>query len=99
MGFYAHYKPKKRTNRRVIRELRKYVLSLKPSDKLLRYKQILICQMQAQRKEGKKSVLARGVRYTLDRIVGYLSPISRWNKGKKQEWVNRVTYDKQLKDK
>jgi len=55
--------------------------------------------MQAQRKEGKKSVLARGVRYTLDRIVGYLSPISRWNKGKKQEWVNRVTYDKQLKDK
>lgn len=27
------------------------------------------------------------------RVVGYLSPINRWNKGKKAEWVERETFD------
>lgn len=26
------------------------------------------------------------------RIVGYLSPISEWNKGKKEEWRDRKEY-------
>ena len=26
------------------------------------------------------------------RVVGYLSPVKRWNKGKKQEWVERTPY-------
>ena len=27
------------------------------------------------------------------RVVGYISPVQRWNKGKKQEWLDRKTYD------
>jgi len=27
------------------------------------------------------------------RVVGYLSPVSHWNKGKKEEWENRKTYE------
>lgn len=26
------------------------------------------------------------------RVVGYLQPTSQWNKGKQQEWVDRITY-------
>ena len=28
------------------------------------------------------------------RVVGYLSPISAWNKGKVEEWEDRETYEK-----
>lgn len=27
------------------------------------------------------------------RVVGYLSPVSEWNKGKKEEFEDRQTYD------
>jgi hypothetical protein len=27
------------------------------------------------------------------RVVGFLSPVSQWNKGKKAEWVDRTTWD------
>ena len=27
------------------------------------------------------------------RSVGYLRPVQNWNKGKKQEWAERVTHD------
>lgn len=27
------------------------------------------------------------------RVVGYLSPISNWNKGKAEEWKDRKTFD------
>ncbi len=30
------------------------------------------------------------------RVVGYLSPISRWNEGKKQEFCDRKEFNKQL---
>jgi len=26
------------------------------------------------------------------RVVGYLSPVSHWNKGKKEEWKDRKEY-------
>lgn len=26
------------------------------------------------------------------RVVGYLSPVSQWNKGKKEEMIDRVAY-------
>ena len=28
------------------------------------------------------------------RVVGYLSPISAWTKGKVEEWEDRQTYEK-----
>lgn len=28
------------------------------------------------------------------RIVGYLRPVSQWNEGKKEEFKDRVTYEK-----
>ena len=28
----------------------------------------------------------------MSRVVGYISIVSQWNKGKKQEWKDRVTY-------
>lgn len=31
------------------------------------------------------------------RVVGYLRPVSQWNDGKQAEFVERKTYDKQLK--
>lgn len=31
------------------------------------------------------------------RVVGYLSPIHRWNKGKREEFGDRKTYDKCIK--
>ncbi|EFC91626.1 hypothetical protein Dpep_1600 [Dethiosulfovibrio peptidovorans DSM 11002] len=27
------------------------------------------------------------------RVVGFLSPVSQWNKGKKEEFKDRVTFD------
>lgn len=30
------------------------------------------------------------------RVVGYLSPVSGWNKGKKEEFKQRKTFDKTL---
>lgn len=30
------------------------------------------------------------------RVVGYLSPVSQWNKGKQEEYRDRKTYDKAL---
>jgi len=27
------------------------------------------------------------------RVVGYLSPITQWNKGKKEEWKDRETFE------
>jgi len=33
------------------------------------------------------------------RVVGYFSPISRWNEGKKAEYHDRKTYDKVLNKK
>ncbi len=32
------------------------------------------------------------------RIVGYLRPVEQWNDGKQEEFKNRETFDKQLKD-
>lgn len=31
------------------------------------------------------------------RVVGFLTPVSQWNKGKKEEFQDRQTYDKVLK--
>ena len=28
------------------------------------------------------------------RIIGYIRPVNNWNKGKKAEWDQRVTYSK-----
>ena len=30
------------------------------------------------------------------RVVGFLTPVSQWNKGKKEEWKDRKTYDSVL---
>lgn len=27
------------------------------------------------------------------RVVGYLRPVSQWNKGKKAEWIDRKTFE------
>jgi ribonucleoside-triphosphate reductase len=32
------------------------------------------------------------------RVVGFLSPLSQWNPGKKEEYKDRVTFDKVLKE-
>ncbi|MBN1333739.1 MAG: hypothetical protein JW971_08225 [Synergistales bacterium] len=32
------------------------------------------------------------------RVVGYLTPVSQWNKGKKAEFDDRKTFDKLLSD-
>ncbi len=44
-----------------------------------------------QEKEFKNRGRTRVVCYS--RIVGYLSPINQWNKGKQAEWKDRKTYD------
>lgn len=31
------------------------------------------------------------------RVVGFLSPLSQWNRGKKEEYGDRVTFDRVLK--
>ena len=33
------------------------------------------------------------------RVVGFLTPISQWNKGKREEFGDRVTFDKALGNK
>lgn len=30
------------------------------------------------------------------RVVGWITPVQNWNNGKKAEWTDRKTYDKQL---
>jgi|GEM_PF-1684898 len=30
------------------------------------------------------------------RVVGWITPVKNWNKGKKSEYADRKTYDKQL---
>ena len=30
------------------------------------------------------------------RVVGFLTPVSKWNKGKKEEWKQRKAFDKVL---
>lgn len=30
------------------------------------------------------------------RVVGWIVPVQQWNEGKKSEYVDRKTYDKQL---
>lgn len=32
------------------------------------------------------------------RVVGYLRPVTQWNKGKKAEFYDRREYDKQLRE-
>lgn len=32
------------------------------------------------------------------RVNGWLTPVKNFNKGKKSEWSDRQTYDKQLED-
>ena len=32
------------------------------------------------------------------RIVGYLRPVSQWNRGKQAEFYDRQNYDKQIKE-
>jgi ribonucleoside-triphosphate reductase len=32
-------------------------------------------------------------------VVGFLSPVSQWNRGKKEEYRDRVTFDKVSKEK
>ena len=45
--------------------------------------------MSKQKKRQKCDVYSR--------VVGFITPTSQWNRGKKEEWKDRVTYDKQLK--
>ena len=30
------------------------------------------------------------------RVVGFLTPVSQWNRGKKEEFEDRITYDQVL---
>ena len=30
------------------------------------------------------------------RVVGFITPLDNWNKGKKEEYKDRVTFDKEL---
>lgn len=32
------------------------------------------------------------------RVVGFLTPVSHWNRGKKEEMKDRVAYDQQVKE-
>ncbi|MFA6437489.1 MAG: ribonucleoside triphosphate reductase [Candidatus Paceibacterota bacterium] len=43
-------------------------------------------------KENKKKIVCE----VYSRVVGYLRPVSQWNKGKQQEFKDRVMYNKQL---
>lgn len=33
------------------------------------------------------------------RVVGWIVPVQQWNEGKKSEFIDRKTYDKQLDEK
>ncbi len=50
----------------------------------------LLENMTAQKMERQKCEV-------YSRVVGYLSPIHRWNKGKREEFGDRKTYDRALK--
>ena len=43
--------------------------------------------MASQKRERQKCEI-------YSRVVGYLSPVNRWNDGKKAEFCDRKTYDK-----
>lgn len=32
------------------------------------------------------------------RVVGFLTPVSQWNKGKREEFLDRKTFDKVLEE-
>ena len=51
---------------------------------------LLLRNMTAQKLERQKCEV-------YSRVVGYLSPIHRWNKGKREEFGDRKTYDRALK--
>lgn len=42
--------------------------------------------------------LARTRCQIYSRVVGFLTPISQWNKGKQEEFRDRKTFDKQLRE-
>ncbi len=46
--------------------------------------------------EGKELKRTRCEVYS--RVVGYLTPVSQWNKGKKAEFGDRKTFDHLVKD-
>jgi len=43
--------------------------------------------------EGDKQKIQRQACEVYTRVVGYLSPISRWNAGKRAEFEDRLTFD------
>jgi ribonucleoside-triphosphate reductase len=45
--------------------------------------------------KGKKGICGRETE-VYSRIVGYFRPVSNWNKGKRQEFLDRQTYDKSV---
>jgi len=49
----------------------------------------IINVMTAQPKQRQKCEI-------YSRVVGYLSPVNRWNAGKQEEFKDRQTYDKAL---
>jgi anaerobic ribonucleoside-triphosphate reductase len=54
----------------------------------------------AEQKEIKRQPMPTGRQACeiYSRVVGYLRPTSQWNDGKQAEFVERKTYDKQLKE-
>ena len=60
--------------------------------------------MSEQKQETKREdilkihVLERTKCEVYSRIVGYLRPVSQWNEGKKEEFRDRVTYDRTRED-
>jgi len=53
-----------------------------------------LCDAEIRYKEGKK--LPKGKKRTMcevySRVVGYISPVALWNRGKKSEWSDRRTF-------
>lgn len=51
---------------------------------------------------GKKHMASTKTKRTrceiYSRVVGYLRPINQWNDGKRSEFGDRLTFDKQLAD-
>jgi ribonucleoside-triphosphate reductase len=43
--------------------------------------------------ENKKEGICGKETEVYSRIVGYFRPIANWNKGKRQEFIDRKTYD------
>ena len=46
-------------------------------------------QVEAPAQQPKRRIKAR----VFSRVVGYYAPVDNWNKGKRQEWAERRTYD------